>query len=286
MSRRKSEPSTDVRILRTPGKIGFSKPVSVTGLVARFTIAGLLVMAALATMIAILARQAGTEKAIESAQEVSWITARGIVEPRLTPELLAGDPKALTAFNEAMQAYVLRGSLVRVKLWNAQGKIVYSDEFRLIGQSFPLGEEETEALDSSLTDSEISDLSRPENLYEQPFGKLLEVYTGVTASNGEKLLFETYFRYDAVVTAGQAEWRKYAPVALGALLLLELVQIPFAWSLARRLQRQQQDRQRLLQHAVDASDAERRRIAGDLHDGVVQQLTGLTYELDAARLGP
>ena len=113
----------------------------------------------------------------------------------------------------------------------------------------------------------------------------MEVYTGVTASNGEKLLFETYFQYDAVVIAGQDEWRKYAPVALGALLLLELVQIPFAWSLARRLQRQQQDRQRLLQHAVDASDAERRRIAGDLHDGVVQHLTGLTYALDAARLG-
>jgi signal transduction histidine kinase len=36
---------------------------------------------------------------------------------------------------------------------------------------------------------------------------------------------------------------------------------------------------------VDASDAERRRIAGELHDGVVQQLTGVTYALDAARLG-
>jgi signal transduction histidine kinase len=41
----------------------------------------------------------------------------------------------------------------------------------------------------------------------------------------------------------------------------------------------------LLRHAVDASDAERRRIAGELHDGVVQELTGLTYAMDAARLG-
>ena len=39
-------------------------------------------------------------------------------------------------------------------------------------------------------------------------------------------------------------------------------------------QRQQQ-RERLLRHAIDASDAERRRIASDLHDGVVQDLAGV-----------
>ncbi|HEY0803726.1 MAG TPA: histidine kinase, partial [Pseudonocardiaceae bacterium] len=48
---------------------------------------------------------------------------------------------------------------------------------------------------------------------------------------------------------------------------------------------QRAERERLLRHAVDASDAERRRIAGQLHDGVVQELTGLTYAMDAARLG-
>ena len=99
------------------------------------------------------------------------------------------------------------------------------------------------------------------------------------------MLFEAYFRYDAVALAGRAQWRNYAPAALGGLALLQLVQIPFAWSLARRLQTQQRGQQVLLQHAVDASGAERRRIAADLHDGVVQDLTGLTYALDAARLG-
>ncbi len=122
--------------------------------------------------------------------------------------------------------------------------------------------------------------------FERPFGKLLEVDVGLRSDSGQPVVMETFFRYDGVVAAGQATWQRFAPVALGGLLLLELVQIPFAWSLARRLQRQQQDRQRLLGHAVEASDVERRRIAGDLHDGVVQQLTGLTYSLEAARLRP
>ena len=187
-----------------------------------------------------------------------------------------------------MQQYVLNDSLVRVKVWDADGRIVYSDESRLIGLTFPLGEEERDALaEQGRPDSEISDLGREENKFERPYGKLLEVYVGVKSTSGEPLLFEAYFRYEAVADAGQQQWKSYAPPALAALLLLQLVQIPFAWSLARRVERQQQDRQQLLQHAVDASDAERRRVAGDLHDGVVQHLTGLTYALDAARLqGP
>ncbi|MGZ4765057.1 MAG: sensor histidine kinase, partial [Ilumatobacteraceae bacterium] len=39
--------------------------------------------------------------------------------------------------------------------------------------------------------------------------------------------------------------------------------------------------ERLLRHAIDASDAERRRIASDLHDGVVQDLTGVSLGLAA-----
>ena len=261
------------------------RPVSMLRLVAQFAAAGLVVLAALAVLIAYLARQAGTEQAIQSAEDVSWLTAEGIVEPLLTPEVIAGDPTALAAFNTVMQEKVIRGPLIRVKLWAPDGRIIYSDESRLIGNVYPLGQDELDALLNGETDSAISDLDEPENQFEQTSEQLLEVYTGVQATTGEKVLFETYFQFDAVADAGQAEWRKFAPAALGGLLVLELVQIPLAWSMARRVQRQQQDAERLLQHAVDASDAERRRIAGDLHDGIVQQLSGLTFALDAARLG-
>jgi two-component system NarL family sensor kinase len=265
---------------------GESRRVSVVWLVVRFTMAGLLVMTVLATVLASLARQSGTEQAIESARQVAWVTARGIAEPRLNDDVLAGDPVALTAFNAAMRRYVIQGSLVRVKLWDARGRIVYSDESRLIGRTFALHEKGLNALQRGQAYSEISDLTRPENEFERTFEKLLQVFVGIQSTSRQPLLFEAYFRYDAVALAGQAQWRKYAPPTLAGLLALQLVQIPFAWSLARRLQRQQRDRQRLLQHAIDASDAERRRIAADLHDGVVQELTGLTYAMDAARLGP
>ena len=56
-----------------------------------------------------------------------------MVEPRLDAAVIAGQPAALRSFDTAMRKYVLQGSLVRVKLWNADGRIVYSDEPGLIG---------------------------------------------------------------------------------------------------------------------------------------------------------
>jgi signal transduction histidine kinase len=44
----------------------------------------------------------------------------------------------------------------------------------------------------------------------------------------------------------------------------------------------QKEREALLQQAVDASEAERRRIARDLHDGVVQNLAGMAFTLTAS----
>ena len=64
--------------------------------------------------------------------------------------------------------------------------------------------------------------------------------------------------------------------------MLELVQIPLACSLARRLQLRQREREGLLQRALDASEVERRQIASDLHDGVVQDLAGVAYALSAS----
>jgi signal transduction histidine kinase len=64
--------------------------------------------------------------------------------------------------------------------------------------------------------------------------------------------------------------------------VLEVVQLPIAWSLARRLRQRQREREALLVRTLEASDVERRRIASDLHDGVVQDLAGVAFSLTGA----
>ncbi len=65
--------------------------------------------------------------------------------------------------------------------------------------------------------------------------------------------------------------------------MLQLIQLPLAWSLARRVAQAHRDREALLRRALDASDLERRRIAADLHDGTVQDLVAASYALTSAR---
>jgi signal transduction histidine kinase len=66
---------------------------------------------------------------------------------------------------------------------------------------------------------------------------------------------------------------------MAALLLFSLLTLPVAVSLARHVDRGHRHRAELLRHSVAASDLERRRVARELHDGVVQQLAAVGYTL-------
>jgi two-component system, NarL family, sensor kinase len=169
-----------------------------------------------------------------------------------------------------------------VKIWDRDGRVVYSDEPRAIGSTYPLDEHKLDVLRTGEARAELSDLSGPENRFEQGLGDLYEVYLPVRTPDGTPLLFETYQRADEVSSTGRRIWLPFAALLLVSLVLLWLVQVPLAWRLADRVRRDHEEREALLQRAVDASADERRRIAGELHDGVVQDLAGISYSLSAA----
>lgn len=255
----------------------------VTRQVSQFALAGLVAVTIVGVATSIASRRVGEREAIADARITTLIKAEGLVEPILTDELAAGDdPETLARLGTIVEQDVLDDSLVRVKLWSAEGQILYSDEARLIGQRYVLGDDEASSLSTGRIEAELSELDGPENRYERLIGeRLLEVYLPVHAPNGDPLLFEAYYLQDDVSENGSRLWRSFAPISLGALLMLELVQIPLAWSMARRLRQRQEERERLLQRALDASEVERRQIASDLHDGVVQDLAGVAYALSA-----
>ena len=58
--------------------------------------------------------------------------------------------------------------------------------------------------------------------------------------------------------------------------------LPILWRLLDRVQAAQDQRVALLEHAVDASADERRRIAATLHDGVVQELAAASFAVTGA----
>ena len=62
-----------------------------------------------------------------------------LVQTGLSDGVLTGDRAALATLDELVQGQILGESVVRVKLWTRDGRILYSDEPRLIGQTVRAG---------------------------------------------------------------------------------------------------------------------------------------------------
>ncbi len=247
--------------------------------VVQFVVVGLVVAVFLAWVTAVLGERLAQRQAIEDARSTTELLAETVVEPALSAGLLDTEAGDLDRFDRLMQSRVMGGEVVRVKVWAADGRIVYSDEPRLIDESFPLGPDEQSVLDNGGSDAEVSDVSKSENTYDQQLGRVLEVYTRVEAPGGQPLLFELYLTDDNLQARADELFRLFRPLTVGGLLLFLILTTPLVWVLSRRADAAAADRERLLVMAADASDAERRRVARDLHDGVVQDLAGTSFAL-------
>lgn len=265
-----------------PGAKAVPDAPSIARAVAQFAITGLAVLGLFLVGSVLVFRSFGRSEALRDARQYAVIAGQGIVEPALRNGVLRSDPATLQRLDRLVQERVLGDRVVRVKIWSAQGRVLYSDEPRLIGGTFPLEDSKLAVLRTGSVRAERSDLSGAENRFERGAGSLYEVYLPIRAPNGTPVLFETYQRGASVAQTGRRIWLPFAGLLLASLFLLWLVQVPLAWRLARRLRRSQEEREALLVRAVEASADERRRIAAELHDGVVQDLAGLSYTLDAA----
>ena len=255
---------------------------SVGGAILRFAVAGLVALAVLGIGGSLVLRDLAESEAVEDARRVATLAGLGVVEPALTDAAFAGRPLALEELDTVVQERVLSEDVVRVKIWAPDGRIVYSDEPRLIGRRYPLGADEREALAEGGTKAERSDLSEPENAFERDEGSLVEVYLPIRTPDGRQALFELYQRESSIEASGRDIVLAVAPVVAGSLVLLWLIQLPLAWSTARRLRDGLRERERLLEAALESSSLERRRVAAELHDGPVQDLAGLSFSLAAA----
>jgi two-component system NarL family sensor kinase len=223
----------------------------------------------------VLHHRAQADLAIVDAENLSLVAGHRSVEPVLGREIVSGQRPALDRLDRVVHEQVLTGPLLRVKLWRRDGTIVYSDEPRLIGSRYLLSDAHRVQLSDGTVDAVVADMVTPEHQYE-PDPRMLEVYTPVHANDGTPLLLETYFRYggvtDTSMSGGELGLLLAAVLAVG----LVTVEVFFARHLLRSVRWAERRHCRLVAEAVDA---ERRRIAGGLHDGVVQDLTGASLQL-------
>jgi two-component system, NarL family, sensor kinase len=249
------------------------RPPTVGRVVGRFVLANLIAVVLLMAGSVWASRTSAEDEAIADARHTADLLADVVVEPTLDDRLAAGDPRSVRNLDAELRNRLAVAGVLRVKIWTPDGRIVYSDEPRLIGEQFPLSEEDLEALEDGVTRAEVSDLRRRENRFERSAGQMLEVYRQIRTPEGRPMLLETYSPYDDATSRQMDIWFEFAPISVSVLLALLARQLPLAHRMVSQLRAAQRERELLQARALDASTDERRRIAGSLHDGIVQDVS-------------
>ncbi len=252
--------------------------------ILRFLLMGLAALLVVATPVAFWILGQAERHALDNARSQTQRLADFAVGPAVTEELMAKDKAAIAALDRRLAPWTNGGPVQRIKVWDSEGTIVYSDVRELIGQQYQFEDWAEDLLSGGPGTATLERQEELENEFEENAGELVEVYVMSKAATGEPLIFEAYYD-DADVRAEQAKvlW-DMAPAVLLALAVLQLAQLVPAAALARRIQDSQAARRRLLQRSIEASDLERRRIARDLHDEVIQDLAGLSYAMEAEEM--
>jgi signal transduction histidine kinase len=238
------------------------------------------VLVAVSAGILVISERIARANALTEAERAATRLGELLIAP-LMAEVLRGTPGAFEDLDRIVHYRMSDGSVTAINIWTGDGEVLYSTHTDIIGETFPPGLELLTAAGGTAA-SDIDE--EPETAYEGvASGPMVEVYTPMNA-NGQSLVFEAYFSYDRIEREASSLRWQIIPMAVGALVALQLVQIPIATSLARRVRRNEAERAELMERTLTDSDRERRAVAADLHDGPVQDLAGVSYALGALRM--
>ncbi len=188
-----------------------------------------------------------------------------------------------TDFAEEARLRLLGGDTVRVKLWDEMGRILWSDEERLIGRRFDRRDDIELAFAGKITVEE-ADLKDLENEFERDLGPLAEFYIPVRNDDGEVVaVFEVYQRLEPF-NETLAGVRVSIWIRIGSgLALLVLFMGALTLATLRGVERRRRESEALLQRSLEVREMERVRLATALHDDVGQPLYRLLYGLEALK---
>jgi signal transduction histidine kinase len=248
--------------------------------IVRFLFTGLVVLLVVAVPVTAWVRWVTHEIVVQDALELTQRLADYAVSAAIVDDLQAGDPGALAQVEERLAPWVTDETILRVKIWSAEGTVLYSDVPELIGSAFDLEPWAQELLAGGPGTVSVGEQAEDENVYEAGDGELVEVYVASHTAGQDPVLVEVYFDDEVQIGPQGHILLGMTPVLLVAMAVLQGAQLIPGIRLARQVQERQRERRAILQQAIEAGERERVRLAAALHDDILQDLAGLAYTLE------
>jgi diguanylate cyclase (GGDEF)-like protein len=230
---------------RIPTLAGRARP----SLLATFAIVSLIPLATLGFGLFYFLQGQIRSRAMDGARNSATLVARSAVEPILAHADLRAPLTPRVRQELAASRHPLHvAGVVRIKLWNLDGRIVYSDKKALIGRTFPPAEDFVEAADGRVV-SDVSELKEAENIEDHGFGTLLEVYVPLRSSSGRVGgVFEMYVPYAPVAAAITHDLRTLALILLAGVGFLWAALFPIVARASTRVRRHAAEAEYLALH--------------------------------------
>lgn len=243
--------------------------------VVRFAVvSGALLVVVIVAMLVVADRLAERGRADEARARAESLAAA--VELELAaPTPFEPDDEVTAAF----EAHARRSGVRAVLVWADDGRVVWSTRTALRGRQYQLDPEVARLFRDPtalvVEEGKWFAAARPAGL----LGNEIEVFTPVASEGGERLVVETYVDPAALGASEREIAQLVLPVGLVAILLFQGLALIAVAGVVRRVQAGRRSRIRTLSTSLSAVDQERRRLAHDLHDGIVQDLAATRYAI-------
>jgi diguanylate cyclase (GGDEF)-like protein len=182
--------------------------------------------------------------ALANARQSAALVADLGIQPQLEGRDLGVplDPALIASLDRQFRSASVSSRIARIKIWNREGTIVYSDDPALIGANPPASDELHLALNGAIS-SEVSDLEQAEEASERSFGTLLEVYVPLRlgADPQPAGAFEIYVPYAPIAAMIDNRTRELYLLLFGGLLLLYVALFRIVAGASTRLRRQAEE---------------------------------------------
>ncbi|MGH2820097.1 MAG: putative bifunctional diguanylate cyclase/phosphodiesterase [Actinomycetota bacterium] len=189
------------------------------------------------------------EQALDHARRSGVIVTRLGIQPLLSPRDVSHGltRKNLATFDRALKAGRFGEDVLRLKIWNRDGDVVYSDDRDLVGRSQEPSHEFEDALEGEVaSEIEEAEHGHGENARDdhlQSEGRVLEVYVPMRFESSSRVegVFEIYLPYEPTAARIERDTRNLYLVLLGGLVLLWLALFRIVARASRTMRRQAEE---------------------------------------------